>query len=258
MRLMDEIEVTPAIALAWGVRDRPGRGPKRTLSLAQIVSAGIAIARGDGLAAVSMARVAAQLGVSTMALYRYIPSKSDLLELMVDTGLGPPPHLADGVPWRVGLRAWANASRDGYRRDPWALRVPVTGPPLGPNSVRWLEAGLGALRGTSLTAKQKLLTILTLGAFVRGTERVRTDILSHVTDTGHAPPDYGHALSLLIDSARFPEVHQAITAGSLTDNDPEDAGMNTEFQFGVQRILDGVDALIQASSPTGSNPTGAG
>jgi AcrR family transcriptional regulator len=244
---MSEVEVPPAMALAWGVQQRPGRGPKRALSLEQIVTAGTSIARGEGLAAVSMARVAAEVGVSTMALYRYVPSKDDLLVLMVDSGLGPPPQMSPGTPWRAGLRAWAEGCRDAYRGDPWALKVPITGPPLGPNNVRWLEFGLSVLRETVLSSQQKLSTVLTLSAFVRGEETLRTDILTHVTNTGQAPPDYGQVLALLIDPAHFPEVHKAISAGSLADDEPDDIGMDAEFEFGLERILDGVEALVRAA-----------
>jgi AcrR family transcriptional regulator len=244
---MSEVEVPSAIALAWGVHERPGPGPKRTLTLEQIVTAGMSIARSQGLAAVSMARVAAEIGASTMALYRYVASKDDLLELMVDSGLGPPPQLAPNTPWRTGLRAWAEGCRDAYRGDPWALKVPITGPPLGPNNVRWLEFGLSVLSDTPLTAQQKLSTVLTLSAFVRGGETLRTDILTHVMKTGQMPPDYGQVLALLIDPAHFPEVHKAITAGSLSDDDPGDVGMDAEFEFGLERILDGVETLVRAA-----------
>jgi AcrR family transcriptional regulator len=244
---MSEVEVPSAIALAWGVHERPSPGPKRTLSLEQIVIAGTSIARSEGLAAVSMARVATEIGVSTMALYRYVASKDDLLELMVDSGLGQPPRLPPNTPWRSGLRAWAEGCRDAYRGDPWALKVPITGPPLGPNNVRWLEFGLSVLSETLLSAQQKLSTVLTLSAFVRGEETLRTDILAHVTKTGQMPPDYGQVLTLLIDPAHFPEVHKAITAGSLSDDDPGDIGMNAEFEFGLERILDGVEALVRAT-----------
>ena len=85
-----EVPLPPGIALAWGRAERPRRGPKPGLSLERIVAAGIHLAVTDGLGSVSMGRVAAELGASTMALYRYVPAKDDLLTLMVDTALGAP------------------------------------------------------------------------------------------------------------------------------------------------------------------------
>src|SRR6478672_10703967 len=83
------VPLPPGIALAWGRAERPRRGPKPGLSLERIVAAGIGLAVTDGLGSVSLGRVAAELGASTMALYRYVPAKDDLLTLMVDTAFGP-------------------------------------------------------------------------------------------------------------------------------------------------------------------------
>lgn len=93
-----------------------------------------------------MAQVAKELGVGTMSLYRYAAAKDELLVLMSDAALGPPPTIAPGTPWRDGLTAWASGVRGAYRRSPWALKVPIVGPPLGPNDLAWLEVGWRAWR----------------------------------------------------------------------------------------------------------------
>ena len=80
-----DVELPESIELAWGLRERPGKGPRRSLTMRQVVAAGIRVAEADGLPAVSMSRVAGELGVGTMSLYRYVSAKSDLLELMADT-----------------------------------------------------------------------------------------------------------------------------------------------------------------------------
>src|SRR4051794_41869557 len=121
-----------SMALAWGVTSQPTRGPKRALTLDQIVEAGRAIAVADGLGAVSMARVAERLGVSTMALYRYVAAKDDLLELMVDAALGSAPPAAPGETWRDGLLRWAIGGRGSHPAHPGAPRGAVTAPPPRP------------------------------------------------------------------------------------------------------------------------------
>src|SRR5258707_1378038 len=92
------------IELLWGERSEPRRGPKPSLSVEQIARAAGAVADAEGLEAVSMQRVAQECGVTTMALYRYVPGKAELIALMLDIGLGPAPHL-DEVPggWRPRL-----------------------------------------------------------------------------------------------------------------------------------------------------------
>jgi len=82
-----------ALDLLWGTRDRPRRGPRPSLSLDRIVAEAISLADAEGLANLSMQHLAERLGCAKMALYRYVPGKSELVALMVDTALGDPPQL---------------------------------------------------------------------------------------------------------------------------------------------------------------------
>jgi AcrR family transcriptional regulator len=93
--------IPPGLQLAWGLRDAGSRGPKRGLTLERVVAAGIKVAHTDGLGALSMTRIAGELGVGTMSLYRYVAAKDELLLLMVDTALGAPPPPATGEDWRA-------------------------------------------------------------------------------------------------------------------------------------------------------------
>src|SRR5690348_2867875 len=129
-------ELPPVLAAAWGLRERPAKGPKPGLSLDKIVAAGIALASREGLAAVSMARVAAELGASTMALYRYVRSKDELVTLMVDTAFGPPPPTPESADyWRPKLAHWAWSQRAAEEAQMWAIQVPISGPPSTPRQV---------------------------------------------------------------------------------------------------------------------------
>lgn len=74
-----------SIELLWGLHERPKRGPKPKLTLAQITTAAIGIADADGLDALSMRHVGDNLGVTAMSLYSYVPGKAELLDLILDT-----------------------------------------------------------------------------------------------------------------------------------------------------------------------------
>jgi AcrR family transcriptional regulator len=128
--------------VAWGLRARPSKGPKRGLSLARIVEAAIKVAVSEGLAAVSMSRVASELGAATMSLYRYLATKDELLTLMMDAAVGSPPVAPSDAGWREALVRWAWGYLAVLRRHPWMLRVPISGPPATPNHLAWLEVGL--------------------------------------------------------------------------------------------------------------------
>ena len=172
----DDNLIPPSIELAWGRRQRGTRGPKPGLTLDRIVAAGIKVAMTEGIGALSMTRVAAELGVGTMSLYRYVAAKDELLTLMVDGALGAPPPAPPGEDWRAGLTRWAVGVRSTYQRHSWALRVPISAPPLGPNNVAWLENALEALEATPLSEQEKLSTVLLLSGFVRNDVTLDLDL----------------------------------------------------------------------------------
>jgi AcrR family transcriptional regulator len=237
----DEVPLPPSIELAWGLRPRAARGPSRGLTLDLVVAAGIKVAQTEGLGALSMHRVARELGVATMSLYRYVAAKDELLTLMVDTGLGRPPEVVPGDDWRRGLTRWAVGVRTAYYRHPWALRVPISAPPLAPNNVRWLEAALRCLEPVSLSEQQKVSTVLLLSGFVRNEATLVADITAgSAGESGRF--SYGAALSRLTDASLFPAIHRAVASGVFDDADEDP---HLEFNFGLACILDGLEALVQ-------------
>jgi AcrR family transcriptional regulator len=236
-----------SIEAAWGLRGRPNKGPRPGLSLERIVHAAIRVADADGLAGVSMSRVAADLGASTMSLYRYVTAKDELLQLMVDEAYGSPPAAsAPGEGWRAGLARWAWAELAALRRHPWVVRVRISGPPLTPNQIAWLEQGLTCLRDTGISESEKLSVILLLSGFVRNHATLTADISAAAQASGAIGGDmmaaYGRLLAKLTDPQRFPALHTAMATGVFDEPDDPDA----EFVFGLQRLLDGIDTLIRA------------
>src|SRR5262249_12514048 len=130
--------------------------------------AAIEMAETDGLASVSMARLAERLGCATMALYRHVSSKDELHALMTDAAPGAPPSLPDGDDWTGGLTLWARALREVYLRHPWFVEIGVSGPPLEPGQLAWFDSGLRGLAPTRLAPADKVSAILMLLYYVRG------------------------------------------------------------------------------------------
>ena len=231
-----------SIKAAWGVGERPAKGPKPGLSLERIVGAAVDVAAAEGIGAVSMSRVAKELGSSAMSLYRYVSAKDELLALMVDAALGTSPKpVSPAVGWRAGIERWAWTYHDALRRHPWVLRIPISGPPVTPNQVAWLEEGLAALRDTGLTEPEKLSVILLVSGFVRNEATLAADVAEAAAASGaEIMPQWGEALRLVTDPERFPALHATLASPAfLQDDEPDD-----EFVFGLERVLDGVETLI--------------
>ncbi|MFI8425395.1 TetR/AcrR family transcriptional regulator [Streptomyces sp. NPDC085479] len=237
----------PSIEAVWGLRERPTKGPKPGLSLDRIVAAAVALASAEGLAAVSMGRVAKELGVSTMSLYRYVSAKNELYVLMQEAATGAPPEgLVDPEgDWRTGLERVAWALREIYRRSPWLLRVPVSGPPSTPNGVAWWEQLLLAMAGTGLDAGEKLAVTLLVSGFVKNDALMMVELTEAVEAAGAEPHEamlqYSRTLRRLVDPVAFPEVAKVMDSGILDQAD----GPDDDFRFGLARILDGVAALVE-------------
>jgi AcrR family transcriptional regulator len=233
---------------AWGLRDRPGKGPKPGLSLERIVAAAIATADSDGLAAVSMGRVAARLGASTMSLYRYVAAKDELLEHMQDTAFGTPPPPAPDEGWREGLSAWGWAILAAYRRHTWTLALPLGGIPTMPNQVAWMESALRVLRGTGLSAGERLSVLMLVAGYVRNQATMESQIaaafVASYASADEAMSAYSGILRSLIDPHRFPELSDVLASGVVDRAD----GPDDEFTFGMDRILDGIEVLVTARS----------
>jgi AcrR family transcriptional regulator len=223
------------VEFLWGERAGPTRGPKPSMTLDRIADVAIAIADADGLAATSMQRVATDLGVTKMALYRYLPGRAELLASMVERALGPAPEPAAGG-WRAALTEWTERLLDGYLRHPWILAATVGARPIGPHELDWMERGLTVLTGTPLTAAERLDTLAVL------TGQARMFAEQH---TAARQPEA--LLAAAIDRAitrhgdRFPAL-----AATMAEAGPD--GQDQAFRYGLDRVLDGVEALINRRS----------
>ena len=241
-------EIPASIAAAWGVRERPHKGPKPALNLPRIVAAAVRVADTEGLDAVSMGRVAAELGAAPMSLYRHVSAKEELLKLMVDAAWGDSPGpLAPGENWRAGLSRWAWALRAGARRHPWVVRIPISGLPIMPREIAWFEDALACMGGTGLTETRKASVVMLLSGYVRNLASTEADIEAAIRASGLDPvawmASYPRMLRQLTDSQRFPALTAFIAAGVFdTFDDPDD-----EFIFGLDRILDGIEVLVRGS-----------
>ncbi|MFI6040799.1 TetR/AcrR family transcriptional regulator [Nocardia sp. NPDC051321] len=235
--------VAKSFALMWGL-DEPGtRGPKRGLSLDQVIDAAIEVADAEGAAALSMSRVAKQLGFTTMSLYRYVDSKDTLITLVSDRAMGLPPELPTGVGWRAGIEAWARGVAASMRRHPWYLDLPLAAPPMGPGNMAWLDAGLAVFAETAVPESIKLQLVLNVSLYTIGRMRVAKEMAA-----GGDTDEYPALLSQVLDPRRFPALTRAFAAQAFDDDDVD--WDDADLRFGLDRLLDGYEQFIRSYEPT--------
>lgn len=238
-------DISRSLELLWGLGDRPSRGPKPGLTLDRIVTTAVAVADSDGLGALSMRRVATDLGVGTMSLYRYVPGKAELLDLMLDkvSAFDAEAHPDPAAGWRPALEALARDDWRRHQRHPWLLQVDQGRPLLGPNALDSLEYTLRALAGTGLTDREKVRVMVSLGGFVIGTARTELNSALAEKRTGISNADFWQAqepvLSKAMLSGRYPAL-AGLDEDTFTGDDPP------VFELGLTALLDGFAALIAA------------
>jgi AcrR family transcriptional regulator len=238
-----------SIDLLWRVQDRPRPGPKPRFTVDDVAAAAIAIADADGLGALSMRRVAERLGVAAMSLYTYVPSKAELIDLMLDTVSTEVPvtgHRVSG--WRARLELIARENWAMYLRHPWLLQVATSRPPLGPNLVAKYDHELGAVEGIGLSDVEMDLVVQMVGDYVHGAARTAVAATLVAQRTGLTDEQWweqaGPALARVFEPGRFPtaaRVGAAAGAEYQAAVDPARA-----FEFGLHRLLDGVETLVDA------------
>jgi AcrR family transcriptional regulator len=245
-----------SLALLWRGRQRPGRSG---LSVDRIVAAAIEVADADGLPALSMRRVAEKLGVGTMSLYTHVPGKAELVDLMLDKAYGEtlsrtgelsgktaPPEESAGA-WRAKLEHVARENWALYHRHPWLLQVTTVRPVLGPNVTAKYEHELRAIDGIGLTDLEMDLVLNLVAGHVEGSARRSLESAQAEQLTGVSDEQWWRArapiLGNLVDYSQYPIASRVGSAAGKAYNSPYNA--KEAFEFGLQRVLDGIEALIR-------------
>ncbi|MFD3683966.1 TetR/AcrR family transcriptional regulator [Nocardiopsis sp. NPDC058631] len=228
------------LELLWGGPGRPRRGPRHHLTVEALVGAALEVAEQEGVDALSMRRVAARLGVGAATLYTYVPDKSALIALMVDTMIGeaPLPHTRPGT-WRERVEAWAREDLRGYREHPWLVSLMSAARPVGPHAFAWADSALRVFDGTGLTGREALTVVEAVDGYVRGhvAKVVDADRAARwTTPDGRSWDSVQDAfLDARAEPGRYPAIERLTGAPG-----PEEA-----FEAGLAWLLDGVAQRIR-------------
>jgi AcrR family transcriptional regulator len=233
---MEDDETGPA--LVW-TRPRP-EPRRRAPGVERIVARAVAIADAEGMAAVSMRRVAGDLGSGTASLYRFVASRDELVELMVDAVQGER-HPALTGDWRADLTALGRELRATLLRHPW-MTAELTGrPTLGPNSLRRADLALGAAGELTADATTAGNVVGTVFAYVFGAVGAELAEEQARRRTGLTEEQWRAGVGPYIRDVVAAGEHPHFARGVV---EADDAAPGERFEFGLTCVLDGVAAAV--------------
>ena len=240
-------EVTRRLALLWDPPAPATRGRKPRLTLDDVVRAGIAVAQEGGLDALSMRRVATELGVGAMSLYTYVPGRTELVDLMIDRAYAELDLPAAGDPWRSALAQYAHEMWRLYLRHPWILQTNMWRAPLAPHVLDAQEAGLRTVVDTGLSEIQVVETLGLVDNYVQGLARATIAESAEQDATGMGSDEYWTTLGSFwedwFDVERYPTMTRIYVAGGF------DAPQGP-FDASLDRLLDAVEMAIDRAGAT--------
>jgi AcrR family transcriptional regulator len=233
------------LALLWR---EPGRAGRAGLNVDRVVAAAIEVADAEGLGALTMRRVAQQLSVGTMSLYTHVAGKAELIDVMLDTVYGEVTAGDESGGWRERLERIARDLEGLYHRHAWLLHVATTRPALGPNLIAKYERELRAVEGIGLSDIEMDAVVTLINGYVHGAVRGAVEAAEAERHTGMSDAQWwakqAPVLERVFDPARFPlaaRVGEAAGQEHQAAYDPAHA-----FAFGLERVLDGVEALVSS------------
>jgi AcrR family transcriptional regulator len=226
----------------WERLEQGASAARPALSAQAIATTAVGIADADGLGAITMRRLAAELGVSTMAAYRHVSGKDDVFELMVDLVYGEV-DVPGEAGWRETMAALARGLRALVLKHPWLTRVP--GPQeayeLTPNRMALAERALAALRGQGPDADTAMTVYRTVAAYAHGAASAETGLRQLMSDRcwnsgDEARTGLSAQMTWLLSTGRYPMFARYIHEATRKDD------LDWQFETGLQYVLDGIAA----------------
>ena len=224
--------------LLWTPPSPVKRGPRPSMTREALVDAAIQLADREGLGSLTMQRLAAVLDSKAMTLYRYIPNKDALLDLMWDSAMGPAPAGASGD-WRAKVSAWAAANFQRMEQHPWLIELVGSAKSVGPRWTAWLDLGLTALSDLPLTAAEKFAALTLVDGHLRSTARLRFGVKA----SPEWAADFGRMLQLSATDASFPTIGRMMRGGDFAGGE---MSLDQMIGFGLERILDGIAVYCES------------
>jgi AcrR family transcriptional regulator len=203
--------------------------------------AGVAIADAEGIASLTMRRLAQELGVEAMSLYHHVANKDEVLDGITDLVVAEIDVPPSGTDWRPAMRHRAISAHEVLLAHPWAAMLIMSRFNSGPGMTRYLDATLGRLREGGFSIHGALDAWHTMDSHIYGFTLQELQLPFDAADNAQVSAD----VLALFDPAQFPYVVETVTEISRT-------GRVEHFEFGLELILDGLERILDKQAPVGT------
>jgi AcrR family transcriptional regulator len=226
-------------------RERKAAPARETLSREQIVKTAMATLDSDGLAGLSMRKLAARLDAGATSLYWHVPTKDDLIDLLIDEVWGeidvPEPELAG---WRSGALLFGHSLRSAVLRHPWLPEVMYTRPSIGPNAMSLGSRGLVLFGAAGFSEHDVDLAMSSVMSYVLGTVSAEVATREMVRKSGQPVDEWVGDIRKQAEAvaADYPDMRASVRRRTIKDLD---TSLTENFVFGLDALLDGLEARVR-------------
>ena len=224
-------------------RPEPATEPRARLSKERVLRAAVALAARDGIESLTMRKLGDELGAGAMSLYHHVPNKEQLLDGMVDIVFSEIELPPTDVDWKTAMRTRALSTLEVLARHPWAIGLMEGRTSHGPANLSLHNAVLGCLRAAGFSLEATVHAYSVLDAYIYGFALQQRDMSSENADdfAAEAQRQMHEYEAVLAEYPHLVEVVGGYVAKAGYD-------YATEFVFGLDLILDGLDRLPRVSA----------
>src|SRR5699024_1371169 len=179
-----------------------------------------------------------------------VESKDELLMHMQDAAQGLPDRARSaGADWRQGMEIWALAALESQLEHPWFVEIPVSGPPLMPRGIDWMDWAMSFLNATPLAPIEKVSALLLVSGYMRNEVAMSLSLergrQARGDTSDHEDQDFLEGMGALITADSHPALASVLGEGFFAGESGADVadGDAFMFRFGLDRILDGIERL---------------
>jgi AcrR family transcriptional regulator len=226
--------------VAGQTKPRTVRRGRPRLSRERVLRAAVTLADEGGIDALSMRRLAKELGVEAMSLYNHVANKDDILDGIVDIAMGEIEIPSDDTDWKASIRQSAISAYEALVRHPWACSLMMSKPRISNARMLWMEGVLRTLREAGFSADMTHHAYHALDSHITG---FTLWLVSMPFDSHEELVDMAQDFLPQIPADQYPYVIEHAEQ-HLADPDPDEP---SEFEFGLDLILDGLERHLAAA-----------